>query len=178
MTRLISFDFDGVFNTYRDARDWEGAEVCTLSPVPEAIELLKQLLEDPDFDVCIFSSRNEQQDGIACMYDWLEKHGVSRNHLNRINFPLSKPSAYMFIDDRAWGWRGELPTIEEIRKFETERWEEDERFQRLCWLVEELLVVESKMDDTVRPFDRAKLLAERREVLTNLSDAVDWEGDE
>lgn len=112
--KIISIDFDGVINNY--ASGWQGADVIPDPPVPGAIEWLESLCRDGRFDVQIFSSRSHQG-GMAMMAIWLTWNGLPGWALNKIGFPLHKPSAHLTIDDRAFCFRGEFPEPDEIDQF-------------------------------------------------------------
>ena len=65
----------------------------------------------------IFSTRNKEEAGRECIENWLENHGLEEQYRNVIELPKSKPIAKIYIDDRAWEFRGKFPDIKEIDCF-------------------------------------------------------------
>lgn len=113
--KIISIDFDGCLSTYTSG--WQGADVIPDPPVENAIQWLESLCRDERFDVQIYSSRNHQDGGIFAMSHWLLDWGFAYYLLDRIGFPMIKPPAHLIIDDRAFCFRGEFPTLDEIANF-------------------------------------------------------------
>lgn len=110
--KTLCIDFDGVIHSHTSG--WKGVDVAADPPVPGAIEWLDSLLENPEYEVCIYSTRSSQPGGIPCMMAYLVKHGL-RNP--GIKFPVAKPVAWLTIDDRAIRFTGEWPTHTEISNF-------------------------------------------------------------
>jgi hypothetical protein len=110
--KTICVDFDGVIHSYTSG--WHGAGRADDPPVPGAIEWLDEMLESDEFEVCVYSSRSSQPDGIPCMARYLVNHGL-RNP--GIKFPTEKPVAWLTIDDRAIQFNGEFPSLEEMSRF-------------------------------------------------------------
>lgn len=122
----LSLDFDGVLCDTRSP--WAGAHVIPDPPVSGAIEFLRTKLQDPDrWSIVIFSCRNWDHDappgqedrGILAMRDWLLEHGVPAAELARIDFPLTKPIAEVYLDDRAARFEGVFPpdaVLEDLRR--------------------------------------------------------------
>lgn len=129
----IVLDFDGVLHSYTSK--WMEADFIPDPPVPGAIKFLKDLIYSKEYNVCIFSSRSHQDGGIRAMKNWIkfwclkeltleEANGVT-NYLFDYNsltkkfehFPVSKPSAFLSIDDRAMCFTGTFPSFEEINAF-------------------------------------------------------------
>ena len=113
--RIVAVDFDGVLHAY--AGDWEGLEVVNQRPVRGAIGWLKVMLADGRFDVRIFSVRNGDPGGVEAMRGWLLDNGLKAEEVAAIGFPEHKPGASLFIDDRAFCFRGMFPTPDEIAAF-------------------------------------------------------------
>ena len=113
-SKIIALDFDGVLHSYESG--WKGANVVADGPVPGAIEWLRQMLADDRFEIHILSSRNSQAGGIEAMVDWLRKY-LSDDEVERVVFPHQKPPAFLTIDDRAYCFEGEFPTVDWILKF-------------------------------------------------------------
>lgn len=113
---VIAVDFDGVLNTY--ASGWEGSSaIISDSPNEGAIEWLQAVLSHGGFEVFIHSCRCRQEEGIAAMYAWLLRHGLSRKLADEIVFTKLKPNAEIFLDDHAMQFVGRWPTFEEITSF-------------------------------------------------------------
>lgn len=114
--KIILVDFDGVLHSYMSG--WQGTDVAADPPVPGAIEWLESLVDDPDIDVRIYSSRSHQSGGIETMKAWLEEHGLPGYKLWKIGFPRVKPAGtFLTIDDRAIQFNGDFPPLEEIHGF-------------------------------------------------------------
>lgn len=120
--KLLCVDFDGVIHSYTSG--WKGATIIPDPPVPGAIEWLYQACKV--FRVCIYSSRSNQEGGIEAMQNWLrECIGEFDNTFiaygeweNEIEWPTSKPPAFLTIDDRAITFTGEFTNVEELAKFQ------------------------------------------------------------
>ena len=113
--KIILVDFDGVIHSYSSG--WQGIATIPDRPVDGAIEFLTSLVEDPRFDVCIYSSRSRDPDGREAMRRWLQEWGMNGATLINIRFPEIKPAAWITIDDRAFHFQGTYPTLEEIDNF-------------------------------------------------------------
>jgi len=136
--KVISLDFDGVIHSYTS--QWLEADFIPDPPVPRALVFIKSILESTDYELKIYSSRNNQDGGIRAMqnylrfwfikeYGWEVGAGIgnklrsccnllSKDHNEYWNhFPLTKPSAFLSIDDRAMLFTGTFPSFEEINAF-------------------------------------------------------------
>lgn len=123
---IICADFDGVIHSYSSG--WQGVSVISDPPVPGAIEWLIEHLPVPDA-ICamappykgpvvqIYSSRSKSFWGRRAMRKWLVKHGLPREYLEVLKFPVKKPAAFLTIDDRAICFDGNFPTTEEMMSF-------------------------------------------------------------
>jgi len=108
----LSVDFDGVLHSYRSG--WMGADVIADDPVPGAIEFLREAVKH--FDVCIASTRNNTAEGVAEMRRWLISHG-GLDIIESIRFPILKVAALVYMDDRALQFKGEWPSMAELKEF-------------------------------------------------------------
>jgi hypothetical protein len=115
MTKILCIDFDGVLHSYTSP--WEGAGVIKDGPVPGAIEWLKSLVVNDEFDPQIYSSRSKESEGIEAMKGWLVGHGLSEDEVEALKFPTQKPSAFLTIDDRAHAFLGSFPSLDQMKAF-------------------------------------------------------------
>jgi hypothetical protein len=63
------------------------------------------------------STRNTKWGGRRAMKKYLLKWGMNKTLLKRIKFPIFKPPARLYIDDRAFQFKGEFPTRAFIQNF-------------------------------------------------------------
>lgn len=111
MKPIICIDFDGVLHS--------GNFMKLGPPVEGSVEFLNEAVKH--FDVCIFSVRNFLTGGIPKMRDWFREYFP--DCYEQLHFPKEKPSAIMFIDDRAFTFKGKFPDIEYIKNFKA--WDEE-----------------------------------------------------
>lgn len=126
----LCLDFDGVIHSYTSG--WQGVDVIPDPPVIDehgvsAIEKLYEYIEH--FDVCVYSSRSASKQGVEAMQAWLSKwddaYWASRPDQPRprtilifcIRFPVTKPAAFVGIDDRVITFNGAFPDVETLRNF-------------------------------------------------------------
>jgi hypothetical protein len=112
---VIAVDFDGVIHSYK--RPWIDAWTIPDDPLPGAFTWLANLTLK--FSVMIYSARCNDEKGIAAMKEWFVKHGMSREFLDAFIFEPGKPSAFLFIDDRAMNFNGSYGhlSVAELRRF-------------------------------------------------------------
>ncbi len=115
--KIVCLDFDGVLHAYTSG--WKGADNIPDPPVPGAIEWLTALVDDPRFEVHIYSSRSADPDAQVAMLNWLLNHGMDDSHAWKIRFPDSKPPAFVTIDDRGWRFDGTFPDLDTLASFKT-----------------------------------------------------------
>lgn len=113
MSKTILVDFDGVIHSYTSG--WQGITKIPDPPVSGAIEWLNEMTKK--FNIAIYSSRSSETGGIQAMKDWLLKHGLAPEALQDLNFPETKPAAWLTIDDRCLCFEGTFPSIKEIDDF-------------------------------------------------------------
>jgi len=111
----IAVDFDGVIHSY--VSGWQGTTVIPDPPNPGAIGWLKSMLDDDRFLVSIFSCRSHLREGIVAITAWLLSQGLTQLEISQLKFPIRKPSAHLYIDDRAWQFRGVFPSKTGILEF-------------------------------------------------------------
>lgn len=116
---ILCLDFDGVIHAYTSG--WQGIDKIPDGPVPGAIEFIQKAQEY--FRVVVYSSRSENTNGINAMMraisEWVwEKLGMpGRDVYSQLEFPRTKPSAFVTIDDRAVTFVGRWPDPAELRYF-------------------------------------------------------------
>ena len=118
--KTICVDFDGVIHSYTSG--WKGADVIPDPPVDGAFEGLYRLCADPEIDVAIHSSRSGQENAIEAMQEWLNKWDAAyrdayqisnaKPHLiQMVRFPVDKPPAMVYVDDRGINFDGDWSKI-------------------------------------------------------------------
>lgn len=120
-------DFDGVIHSYDSG--WQGAHVIPDPIVPGAIEALYQYRYD-GLEVAIYSARSSQYMGIAAMKEFIDKHDkeyIAKRDtkggwvplIKRLLFPVYKPAATVYLDDRGMTFNGpgNFPSSDDIRGF-------------------------------------------------------------
>jgi hypothetical protein len=127
--KTLCVDFDGVIHSYRSG--WKSPTIVDDEPVDGALEFLYDALLV--FRVCIFSSRSASEAGIGAMKGWLERYAKEkgwdggREWWLEIEWPRSKPSAFVSLDDRAITFNGVFPPVHDLVMFQT--WLEREAVQ-------------------------------------------------
>jgi len=128
---ILCLDFDGVCSMYTSG--WVNAWTIPDEPVPGLFEFLEEAFKH--FRVCIYSSRSEFAAGRDAMHAWFkanaieyfmyqkETEGAPREaalkFVNKLEFPVSKPSAFVTLDDRAVTFKGTWPEVTTLRGFVT-----------------------------------------------------------
>lgn len=103
----IAIDFDGTLHQYTG---WHDGRIG--DPNPGAVEFVTEAVKH--FTVVVVSSRCNHTDGKQQIAEWMEKHGFPAE----VTVWASRPPAWVSIDDRAWQFRGQWPTIEELQAFQ------------------------------------------------------------
>lgn len=118
--KTLCLDFDGVIHSY--VTGWSNATTIPDPPVQGALEFINEAVEH--FTIVIFSSRSAEPGAIYAMKDWLREHlekrfGPDRGKhiLLHIGFPITKPSAFVTLDDRAIQFNGVFPSIDVLSSF-------------------------------------------------------------
>jgi hypothetical protein len=114
MKKRILVDFDGTLHSY--TTEWEAAHIIPDPPVPGAIDFLRQL-HSAGYEIAIFTTRAESINAKFAILDWLEKNGLERGIVNRLQVTDVKGRHHVLIDDRAIPFRGTFPTADEIAAF-------------------------------------------------------------
>ena len=109
MKKIICIDFDGV-----------EIDVTSDPPANGAIGWLISLCLHREFQPVIYSSRSKEEAGIKAMKDWIlmytreEFHDIIENNLQ---FAKEKPAAWLTVDDRAFCFTGEFPSLNFMKEF-------------------------------------------------------------
>lgn len=115
---ILCLDFDGVLSDYRSG--WHGPADIPDGPVKGAEIALASYLEH--FQVVVFSVRSQHEEGRVAMRNWCRRHfGI--DIAEQIQFPRSKPPAFLYLDDRALCFRGVWPDAQSMLAFQT--WTQD-----------------------------------------------------
>jgi len=125
---LLTIDFDGVLNSYKSG--WEGVDVINDPPNENAINFLLavlpaynaetgQITDDKGLSVAIFSSRCRDESGVMAIKRWLKRWGLPDYYIDHgiLRFTAVKEAGFLHIDDRAWTFRGEFPSLEDVKSF-------------------------------------------------------------
>lgn len=111
--KTICVDFDRVIHEY--TTPWSGPDIIEDRPVKGAFEWLAEMVEY--YEVCIYSARSSTSSGRQAMTAWFRAHGLSEAVAVKLHFPSHKPSAVLYIDDRAFHFQGTFPMKEFIDNF-------------------------------------------------------------
>lgn len=128
---ILCLDFDGVIHSYKSG--WVQADFIPDPPVPGAFQFIHSALGH--FQVVVFSSRSKEQSAIRMMQIWMEywaRRELSNEEpdyaanavinavaWNKDAWPVTKPAAFLTIDDRALRFTGMWPEFdpEELLNF-------------------------------------------------------------
>lgn len=97
LARTVAVDFDGTLHPYTDG--WTGSVPEDEPPIPGAKTFVAWLIND-GFDVVIFSTRADHDDGRVGIEQWLAKwfgYGIAA----QLRVTHEKPPAVAYVDDRA-----------------------------------------------------------------------------
>lgn len=101
---ILSVDFDGVIHSYKSG--WQGATIIPDPPVPGVFEWMEAALAY--FEIHVYSSRSSEVGGREAMQAYIMAHSGRDSTLStRVNYPDSKPHAFLSIDDRAMRFDGD-----------------------------------------------------------------------
>lgn len=111
--KTICVDFDGVIHLY--ISPWKAHDIIEDGPHPDAFRMLEEYTKK--FHVHVYSARSKDELGIAAMHKWFRDRGASEELLSKLIFSKQKPTASVYIDDRAWRFTGDWPSIEDLESF-------------------------------------------------------------
>jgi hypothetical protein len=117
--KLIVLDFDGVIHSWVEGSYKGDATVLDNPPVPGAIKWLTLMVNDNRFFVTIYSSRTKILGFEKALYEWLHKNGMKKEDINKLSVSVTKPSGFLFIDDRSWKFNGRFPNPDDLLTFKT-----------------------------------------------------------
>jgi hypothetical protein len=103
----IAVDLDGVLHSY--VSGWVAADALPDPPVPGAIEWLNEVAIE--YDVIILTTRARYPEAIPAIEQWLREHGFTGECV----VTCEKGPALLYLDDRAWRFRGKFPNLKTIR---------------------------------------------------------------
>jgi hypothetical protein len=115
---ILALDFDGVCHSYTSG--WKGATVIPDPPVDGMWDFIAAAVMY--FEVNVWSSRSNQDGGIAAMREWFFTHARGagdRANILELQFPTEKPPAFVGIDDRVITFTGTWPDAAELLNFKT-----------------------------------------------------------
>lgn len=111
---ILCLDFDGCLHSYSSG--WQGAGVIPDPPVLGAMRFVAEAVNH--FTVQIFSSRSNQPGGEEAMRQWMlrrlveEFQGDGQDIAELILYPITKPAAFLTIDDRAILFDGDWSVLD------------------------------------------------------------------
>lgn len=112
--KLVALDFDGVIHSY--VSGWKGDTNIPDLPHTGAFEWITAAIKR--FEVAVYSSRSRTHDGRMAMIEWFRLNGMDPDVLQQIDFPATKPAAWLTIDDRCLCFTGDWPTLDSIDEFQ------------------------------------------------------------
>ncbi len=103
--RKILVDFDGVVHRYDSG--WKGVTVIPDPPVDGVKEAIAKIRES--HAVYILSTRGTEDDGVAAIQAYLDKHDIEVDGIVKKKIPAS-----LLIDDRAFRFNGDWNEVLEF----------------------------------------------------------------
>jgi hypothetical protein len=116
--RLIVTEFDRVLHAATTPNDPFDETHIPDPPLSGNIKWLAWCVYAPAYRVAVFSARSCSEAGIKAMQNWLTENGLDQGVVDQIEWPQCKPpDAVMFVDARAYQYRGVPPTAAEMDTF-------------------------------------------------------------
>lgn len=112
---IIAIDFDGVIS---DHTGWRGYKAAFDPPVDGAFEAIRSYI-DSGYDIVVHTTRADTPEQTRRLLTWFREYGLEPRYLDRMTITAIKPPAVIYIDDRAWCFRGVFPTVQEVKEFKT-----------------------------------------------------------
>lgn len=123
----ICITFDGPIHSYTSG--WKGVKTVADGPTEGALEWITSVTDHVILN--IVSPRAREEGGIDAMQIWLAKALVEAKLklkgevidyvTNTIKWPTTNPPANMYIDDRAFTFNGDFPTVDQMLAFKPNR---------------------------------------------------------
>ena len=113
MGRYLAIDFDGVIHSYTSRYTYP--EVIPDPPVDGAFEFLRDAAKK--FTLVIFTSRCVDFRARKAIIEWFLHHGLEKSLVDELEITKEKPPCDLYIDDRAFTFQGEFPTIDFVENF-------------------------------------------------------------
>ena len=122
--KTVLIDFDGVLHSYISG--WKGKAEIPDDPNPGAIEWLRGLIGHPEIEPVIWTSRvhwandsevADAENAITAIRAWLYLNGLTKEESDILEITASKKPAVLLIDDRAFKFEGDFPSVEYIKDF-------------------------------------------------------------
>ena len=127
MKKILSLDFDGVCHSY--TTKWQAPEIISDPPVEGMWEFLLEATKH--FRIQVYSTRSETHEGREAMRRWfaIEALRQAQNYRNddednytaellrlieSMEFPESKPKAFVGLDDRVLTFEGTWPAMDTL----------------------------------------------------------------
>lgn len=125
--KILSLDFDGVCHSYTSP--WQGAAII---PDPPVLGMWEFLLEaTKHFRIQVYSTRSETAEGRGAMRAWFAREAMHRAQgfttdaehaellalVESLEFPASKPKAFVGLDDRVLTFEGMWPQLDTLLNF-------------------------------------------------------------
>lgn len=105
--RTICFDFDGVINSYKSGF----TDIDDIPDEPVAgIDYVFRKLEKDGYDIKIHTTRACTYRGKVAVWEWLRKYGLN-TFISDVTD--SKPPAWVYVDDRAIQFDGNVASLYE-----------------------------------------------------------------
>ena len=127
-TPRVALDFDGVVHSF--VSGWKGSLEVADPPVPGAFDFIRDCMND-GVEVMIHSARfawdesehfhedTDVRDRVEAVLLWFVEHGLELEFADRLKFHTGpgKPHAELYVDDRAFEFRGAFPDLSMLDEF-------------------------------------------------------------
>lgn len=117
---ILCLDFDGVIHSYTSG--WKGEDKTPDPMVPGAMEFI--IAASEFFTIAVHSSRSKTVSGMHAMQEFMRDNWIDAGYddhrwqiLKDIQWPTTKPAAFLTIDDRAIEFNGQWPDPKTLLDF-------------------------------------------------------------
>jgi len=114
---IVAVDFDRVIHSDTNSDSEKEWHVVKDPPVPGAIDWLFNMVLGTRYKIVIHTCRASSIRARIAMIQWLRNNGLPDAVIKQIEITRIKPQAHIYIDDRAWCFKGEFPNVWEINAF-------------------------------------------------------------